>query len=81
MLFEKPILVSNCIPQQQIINESNCGLTFESGNAEDLCEKVIFLLKNPELCKQYGQNGKESVLRKYNLNYYGMNLKSLYDSI
>jgi glycosyltransferase involved in cell wall biosynthesis len=80
MLCNKPLLVSNCTPQVEIINESNCGLVFESGNSTDLCFKIKEFMGNPQLCKLCGANGKNSVLKKYNLENYGLNLKLLYNS-
>jgi len=81
MLFEKPVLVSNCIPQQEIINEENCGLVFSSGDAKDLSEKIIQLYENPKLRIQMGDNGKKAVLEKYNWENTSKNLIELYKKI
>lgn len=78
MLFERPLLVSDCFPQKRIVEEENCGLAFESQNAEDLAQKVVQLLENPELRREMGENGRLAVLRKYNLEKVGRNLLEMY---
>ena len=81
MLFERPAVVSNCIPQQKIIEEENCGLVYESNNEKDLAKKIIQLYENPNLCKQMGKNGKKAVLEKYNWENTSKNLIELYKTI
>ena len=81
MLFARPILVSNCLPQQKIVEEGNCGFVFESDNPVDLADRVNLLLKSPELCQKFGENGRKLVLKEYNLQNFGKNLVKLYDSV
>jgi len=81
MLFAKPLLVSDCEPQQKIVEEGKCGLVFESDNPNDLAEKIKELYGNQELCRQFGENGKKIVIEIYNLQNFGQNLKNLYNSI
>ena len=78
MLFEKPVIVSDCAPQSAIINEGKCGLVFESNNSAGLAEKIMELYTNGDLCKEMGQRGKKLVLAKYNLRNYGEKLCNLY---
>ena len=66
MIFEKPVIASNCNPIERIINETGAGLVFESNNENDLAKKVIHLYKNTELQSQMGNKGKEAVQKKYN---------------
>jgi glycosyltransferase involved in cell wall biosynthesis len=81
MLFQKPIIVSDCTPQIEIVERNQCGLVFESENAEDLAKKISYLFDNPELCIEMGKNGKKSVLVDYNLEVCGIQLDLLYKSI
>lgn len=66
MLFERPVLVSNCGPQQEVIEESKSGLVHIWDSAEDFSNKVIKLYSNKEKAKQMGINGRKAVLEKYN---------------
>jgi glycosyltransferase involved in cell wall biosynthesis len=81
MLFERPLLVSDCFPQKRIVEDEQCGLAFESENAEDLAEKVVQLLRDPERRKEMGKNGRQAVLRKYNLGIAGQNLLKMYQEV
>ncbi len=81
MLFSKPILVSNCIPQVKIVDDGQCGLVFESDNPKNLAEKVKLFYNNPELCKKFGENGREAVLNEYNLKNFGKKLIDTYTNI
>lgn len=78
MLFEKPVVASNCIPQEEVISEGNCGLIFQSNNSADLAEKIMELYSDGDMCKDMGQRGKKLVLEKYNLKRYGDKLCNIY---
>ncbi len=47
----------------RIIKDAQCGLYFKSGDFEDLAEKCVTIYKN---VNQYGFNGQQAVLSKYN---------------
>lgn len=81
MLFGKPVIVSNCKPQEEVITNENAGLVFESGNAEDLSQKILTLHKNSELCKKLGENGRRAVLEKYNLKHASKRLVKYYGNL
>lgn len=78
MLFERPIIVSNCKPQAQIVNTEECGLVFESENETDLAKQIKNLYNNPKLRQSMGENGKNAVIKSYNTKKIGENLISLY---
>jgi len=79
MLFEKPLIVSDCKPQEKIINDENCGVVFRSEDVDDLVEKTEYLIANRELCREMGKNGKKAVLEKYNLENFGKELAKIYE--
>lgn len=81
MLFEKPVVVSDCTPQSAIINECRCGLIFECSNPVRLAEKIMDLYNNRSMCREMGQRGKKLVLAKYNLRNYGEKLCNLYSDL
>jgi glycosyltransferase involved in cell wall biosynthesis len=71
MLFSKPIIVSNCTPQKQIVTETNCGFAFESEDSIDLYEKILLLYSDEKLRNIMGTNGNRAVIEKYNTKYFG----------
>jgi glycosyltransferase involved in cell wall biosynthesis len=66
MMFEKPVIGSSCSPIERIINDSKCGLIYESGNSDDLAEKIKVLYENEELRKEFSKNGAAAIHEKYN---------------
>ena len=81
MLFGKPLIVSDCIPQVDLVESENCGLVYKSGNAEDLSHQILKLFSNRSLAEQMGMNGRQAVLNTYNLINCGEQLKLLYTSL
>jgi len=79
MLFKKPVIVSNCIPQANVVNNSNCGLVFNSEDAHDLSNKILELYKNPKLRNSMGLNGQQAILKKYNLKNSSKTLINYYE--
>ena len=81
MLFGKPLIVSDCAPQVEIVETENCGLVFKSNDALDLAAKIEFLYNHPQESIGMGMNGKKAVVEKYNLEKCGEKLKELYANL
>jgi glycosyltransferase involved in cell wall biosynthesis len=81
MLFKRPLIVSNCTPQQKVVEKEKCGLVFTSEDENDLAEKIESLYNNPDLRKEMGENGSKAVLEKYNLEISKQNLISMYKTL
>jgi len=81
MVFEKPVIASNCKPLERILNKENAGLVYNANNSEELAESILTLYKNPELRMEMGKRGKEAVISKYNWKEAAKNLISLYQNI
>jgi glycosyltransferase involved in cell wall biosynthesis len=79
MLGGKPIIASNCKPQQTLIEKHNCGLIFQ--NRTEFHDAIVKLLNNKPLRKVMGENGKNAVLREYNTEIVKENLIVLYKSL
>ena len=79
-LCGKPIIVSNSKPQAEFVETNNCGLVFRSGESDDLVEKIEYLINNPDKCKEFGTNGKTTVVEKYNVDVYRECLLKVYDN-
>ena len=78
MLFETPVLVSDCTPQLELIEETGGGMVFRNKDVGDLTEKIIYLYQHPEERKRMGENGKKAVLEKYNSVVAGNTLNTIY---
>jgi glycosyltransferase involved in cell wall biosynthesis len=78
MLGAKPIIASDCLPQQKLIEKHNCGLVFR--NMEELHDSIIRLAGDNELRRSMGKNGYEAIIKEYNINSVKENLLRIYDN-
>jgi len=58
-----PVIASDAAPLKRIILEENCGKVFQSGDSGELARLVLEIFKSDS---DYGTNGKNAVLNKYN---------------
>lgn len=79
MLYGKAVICSRIGGLPEIVEEGKTGLLFEPGNAEELAEKVRYLLERPDLCRQMGEAGREKALREYPLTKYYERLMDCYE--
>jgi len=73
-----PIIVSGLGSLAEIVQDGFNGLHFEHGNANDLAEKVRWMVEHPDMCKKMGKNARTSYLEKYTPNKNYDELISLY---
>ncbi len=64
MLGSKPVIASNCKPQQNLIEKYNCGLIFE--NISEFHDAIMKLIENKTLRERMGKNGMEAIMKDYN---------------
>jgi glycosyltransferase involved in cell wall biosynthesis len=61
----KPLLVSDCAPQEELVNSCQCGLSFS--NDTEFLEKMIWMNDHPAERQIMGNNGKKAILEKFNI--------------
>jgi glycosyltransferase involved in cell wall biosynthesis len=59
MACGKPVVASNVGGIPFVVEEGKTGLLFESGNVEDLADKIMTILENEELGEKMGEAGRE----------------------
>ena len=47
---------------KDIIDGHKCGIFTKAGNKETFKASILKLYHNPELCKEYGRNGRQFVM-------------------
>jgi glycosyltransferase involved in cell wall biosynthesis len=67
MAFGKPVVASDCKPIRRVIEETGCGLTFRSGDVEDLKQALRKMLSDSHRAAM-GKKGMRAVAEKYNWN-------------
>jgi glycosyltransferase involved in cell wall biosynthesis len=60
-----PALVACLGSMKEIVIPNKIGLHFEAGNADDLAEKVQWMIDNPAEVKKMGANARKEYLAKY----------------
>ena len=65
MMLGKPVIVSSTRPMTRVVNETNCGLTFQVEDDRSLAETII-KLKDERLCRELGENGRTATQDRYN---------------
>jgi len=63
MSKSKPVLAADSKAIKRVVEETGCGLTYQTGNAEDFAAKVLELLVSNV---PFGANGYKAVKNKYN---------------
>lgn len=67
-LMKKPALGAYGTGATDIIIDGVTGLLFKNNDVDDLVQKIRLLIENPELAKQYGENGYNHI-REHFSNY------------
>ena len=79
MSYGKPVVASRLAGIPEIVDHDTTGLLFETGNADDLAEKIRYLWERPELCHKMGQAGREKVLQEYSPKRYYERVLTVYE--
>jgi glycosyltransferase involved in cell wall biosynthesis len=79
MLGGKPVIASNCKPQQNLLQSHHCGLIFE--NIPEMSKAIIMLLNDETLRKKMGENGKRAILNEFNTDLIRDKLITLYKNL
>jgi glycosyltransferase involved in cell wall biosynthesis len=65
MAQARPIVASRIGALSCIIEDNKNGLLFESGNKQDLAEKIQYLWNKQNLCQKLGQAARKKVRNEY----------------
>lgn len=61
--------------------ESSSGVLVTPGNTEEICNAVVNLCKNPQLCRTLGENGRKLVEEKYSWRILGQRFLEVCESL
>jgi len=79
MACSLPIVMSNFPYWQKIFRE--CALFVDSYNPEDIADKILYLLNNPEKIRKLGEQGRKLIEKKYNWETESKKLTKLYGEL
>lgn len=77
----KPVLGARIGGIPELVKDNITGLTFESGNVDDLIEKITTLLTDSETLKSMGKNARLFVEQDFNADKYYQRLMEIYQSV
>ena len=76
----KPVLVSDCDYLIDKIHESNAGYYYKSDSPSDFAEKLEMIINNKKNI-EFGNNGLNSVLDRFNWDETSKNLLKFYNKL
>lgn len=76
-----PVIASNFPLWRKIIVENNCGLLVDPLNSKAIAKAITYLIENPELREQMGDNGRRAVLEKYSWEKDSKKLLKIYQDV
>jgi glycosyltransferase involved in cell wall biosynthesis len=81
MATGRPLVVSDCPPQAEVVINENVGLVHEAENEQDMADKIYSLYQNKGLREQMGNNARNAILNNWNWNETSKDLIRMYKSI
>ena len=81
MYLEKPVIVTDCRPLRRIVDETQAGLVYPSGDAEALSEALLTLAADPEAAYAMARRGRAAVLERYHWEATVQGLVAMYEGL
>lgn len=79
MLGGKPLIVSDCRPQKNLVEKYSCGLVF--GNEKEFADAIATLAKDEQLRKSMGKNGRSAIINFHNIDIFKERLLTAYRNL
>ena len=77
LAMEKPAIATNVGGNGEIIEDRQNGILVPENDSDALAQSMATLIDNPELAREYGRKGRETVIEKFSLQ----NLVKEYEAI
>ncbi|MFD1685881.1 glycosyltransferase family 4 protein [Halobellus litoreus] len=81
MYMGVPVIVSDLKSMRTVVEETESGVVVDSESVSELANALVELYRDPERCRELGENGRQAVEDKYNFQHEGEQLVSLYERI
>jgi len=76
-----PVIATSVGGVPEMIKDRVNGLLISPGDTEALKEKILLLLKNPELCREMGKVNRNLAVQNYDIEIVGKDLIHIYSKI
>jgi glycosyltransferase involved in cell wall biosynthesis len=69
MCFGRPVICSVCDgTEKALVREGENGLYFRDGDEDDLVQKIVYLLKHPDIAAKMGERSHEIIVNEINIH-------------
>ncbi len=76
-----PVIASNFTYWKTIVESGKCGICVDPKNPIEIANAITYLLENPEVAQQMGENGRQLVNEIYNWGIENKKLVSYYNAL
>jgi glycosyltransferase involved in cell wall biosynthesis len=81
MMAGLPVICTDFILWKEIIEKNECGICVNPRNIDEIVNAIKFLINNPDIAQQMGENGKEAIFREYNWETQSQKLLLVYEKL
>lgn len=81
LALEKPIIISDVPPFNEIFQDSAAGIKIDSNNSQALLKNIKRLIKDKKLRNKLGKESKKLVKEKYDIRKTAKEYKKLYEGL
>ncbi len=71
---QKPVVVMKTGGYDFVVPNKNYGLITKRFDVEDMADKIIFLIENPEIAGRMARNGRERILKNFSIEKVGFKM-------
>lgn len=80
MVAGLPVLVSDIEGPMEVIQDGKYGFAFEVNNAEDMAQKIDFILQHPDIANEMAACGQKYAIENYDISATVNKLEVLYNT-
>jgi glycosyltransferase involved in cell wall biosynthesis len=81
MLVGLPVIASDFPLYREVVEPSRCGLIVDPTRPEEIAQAMAYLIEHPQEARQMGENGRRTVLDKYNWEKESRKLLQIYEAV
>ena len=81
MSYGIPIITTRVGSIPEVVVENKNGLFADIGSAEDLSQKIKFLVNNPNLCEKMGEQNRKDVEKYYSHKVVFKKISTIYENL
>ncbi len=77
----KPLVVSDCPPQERVVRDSGCGLVHTADDRNSLADAIMYIHDHPGEALEMGERGIRAIQQQWNWQNASQGLRALYAAL